>query len=315
MSNGHIRAWGYWSQAKLQILDDYLRAFLRASSPIETRIYVDAFAGWGTGRDRATGEEFAGSARIALEAVAGEHRFTKLLFFESPEPAAELERTLRPLYPGRDFTVHPGDCNEQIPQALTAVVTWAPTFAFLDPDGLELAWTTLVALSDHKRGYRTSSKPEYKIELWLLFSTQGLVRTLALDASLLRPADEARATRLYGNEQWRAIYQLRVANQIDASRAKNEYVNLMRWRLSTVLGYRWTHSLELKNLRGGTVYHMLFATDNAAGNTIMEDLYSRAAAAIPQMRQDAVDRASGQLSLIPGGYPEYEPEPPWEPPG
>jgi three-Cys-motif partner protein len=124
VTDGHIRAWGYWSQAKLQILDDYLRAFLRASSTIQTRIYIDAFAGSGTGRDRATGEEFAGSARIALEAAAGEHQFTKLLFFESPEPAAELERALRPLYPQRDFTVYPGDCNTQIPLAGPCRVSW-----------------------------------------------------------------------------------------------------------------------------------------------------------------------------------------------
>lgn len=76
---------------------------------------------------------------------------------------------------------------------------------------MEFEWRTLEALADHKRGYRamSSSKPEYKVELWLLFPTQGLVRTLALDAAKLRPKDEARATALFGTDAWRWIYDQR----------------------------------------------------------------------------------------------------------
>ena len=39
--------------------------------------------------------------------------------------------------------------------------------------------------------------------------------------------------------------------------AREKYVNLMRWRLESSLGYRFTHPFELRNLRdvplvGGT---------------------------------------------------------------
>lgn len=173
MTGGHSRAWGYWSQAKLQILHRYLPAFLNASSKVDERIYIDAFAGSGDGVDRLTGEEFRGSARIALEAAGGgQHRFTRLIYFEKASLANDLEQTLRAENPTRDIRVYGGDCNDQIPSALKALANlrWAPTFAFLDPDGLELAWTTLRALADHKRGYRgpASDKPENKVELWLL---------------------------------------------------------------------------------------------------------------------------------------------------
>lgn len=180
MSSDQTRTWGYWSQAKLQILHEYLPLFLRASQTAKERIYIDAFAGAGHGVDRLSGEEFNGSARIALDAAAGPTRFTQLLYFEQEHLATNLEATLRAAYPGRNISVRGGDCNTELPSALKALasVRWAPTFAFIDPDGLEFRWDTLKALADHKRGYRSAAanKPEYKVELWILFSTQGLVQ-------------------------------------------------------------------------------------------------------------------------------------------
>ncbi|HWX73727.1 MAG TPA: three-Cys-motif partner protein TcmP [Solirubrobacteraceae bacterium] len=315
------RSWGYWTQAKLQMLADYLAGFATASKGQSERVYLDAFAGEGFGLDRLTGEEFPGSARIALEAGEGAG-FTRFRYFELGNRARELEQRLRADYPGRDIRVYEGDCNTTIPEALAELrpLNWAPTFAFLDPDGMELAWDTLVALADHKRGYRSaaSSKPEYKVELWMLFPTAGIVRTLALDEAKVTDEDKARATRLFGSEQWQPIYDLRAAGKISAAGAREEYVNLMRWRLERDLGYRFAHPFELKNTKGGTLYHMIFATDNDAGTRIMEAIYADTAKRIPGMLQEAKDRASGQQALDLGielAAPEanYQYEPPWEP--
>jgi three-Cys-motif partner protein len=217
--------------------------------------------------------------------------------------------------------VSQGDCNETIPAVLSGLVRlrWAPTFAFLDPDGMELAWTTLHALADHKKGYRRDSdKLEYKVELWMLFPSGGLVRTLALQEEKLSIRDELRATRLFGSDSWRRIYERRLQARLDGADAREEYVNLMRWRLERDLGYRWTHPLELRNTHGVPLYHMIFATDNEAGTRIMEHIYRRAAARMPAMQQEALDRARGQipldLGLEPDPAPTYRYEPPWEPP-
>jgi three-Cys-motif partner protein len=322
MSEHQGRPWGYWTRLKLAILAEYLPAFLRASAGKTSEfVYLDAFAGEGLGIDRLTGEEFNGSARIALETTdAG--GFTRLRYFERAAKAKELQDRLLADYPGRDIKVYGGDCNVEIPRALAELrgVKWAPTFAFIDPDGMELAWRTLEHLAEHKRGYRPSgsSKPEYKVELWLLFPTQGLIRTLALDEDKLRPADEDRASKLYGTDAWRAIYDRRVTGTLSASEAREEYVNLMRWRLTNDLGYAKTHPFELKNTRGGTVYHMIFATDNEAGERIMTDLYAKTAKLVPAMQQQARDRAKGQGTLDLGDTtftaPGYEYEPPWKPP-
>jgi three-Cys-motif partner protein len=321
MSEHAGRSWGYWTQLKLAILNDYLPAFLRASSGRAAEfVYLDAFAGEGRGIDRLTGEEFNGSARIALETdVAG--GFTRLRYFEQANKAKELQDKLTTDYPGRDIRVYGGDCNTEIRKALADLrdLRWAPTFAFVDPDGMELAWQTLEHLAEHKRGYRpvASQKPEYKVELWLLFPTQGLIRTLALDEAKFRTADAERATKLYGTDAWRAIYDQRVAGALGAHEAREEYVNLMRWRLSRDLGYAKTHPFELKNTRGNTIYHMVFATDNEVGDKIMSGLYAKAARLAPAMQREARDRTKGQASLdlgdVPYAGPGYEYEPPWEP--
>ena len=317
------RTWGYWTQLKLAMLRDYLTQFVVASQTPSERIYLDAFAGEGHGRDRLTGAEFRGSARIALD-VGGGTGFTRFRYFELGPKASELESALRAAYPDRDIKVHSGDCNDSIPQALAELTqfNWAPTFAFVDPDGMEVAWETVVALADHKRGYRaaTSSKPEYKVEIWMLFPSAGIMRTLALDADTLPDRDVARASRLFGTEQWRPIYELRRSGQIAAKQAREEYVNLMRWRLEQDLGYRYTHPFELCNTTGTPLYHMILATDNDAGTRIMSAIYTNAAQTVPEMRQQARDRRQGQQAFsfdvaVAAEQPSYTYEPPWEPRG
>jgi three-Cys-motif partner protein len=298
MSQRPGRSWGFWTELKLEILQSYLHQFLHASKNKASEfVYLDAFAGEGHGISRLTGDRFPGSARIALEVdIAG--GFTKLRYFEQAGKAKELEDRLRTDYPGRDIKVHGGDCNDTIASALDELrlVRWAPTFAFLDPDGMELSWGTLARLAGHKVGYKKSG-PEYKVELWLLFPTQGLIRTLALDDVALLPGHEQGATRVFGTESWRAIYQRRRAHDLTAREAKEEYVNLMRWRLVHELGYAKTHPFELKNSQGGTLYHMIFATDNPAGDRIMAGIYSTAASKMPAMQREARDRKSGQMAL------------------
>lgn len=322
MSRSEGRAWGFWTQAKLQMLAEYLNGFAQASKGQTERVYLDAFAGEGHGLDRMTGEKFDGSARIALDAGAGAG-FTRFRYFEMGQKAAELEQRLRVDYPGKDIKVYSGDCNAKIPEALAelAGLKWAPTFAFLDPDGMELEWQTLKALANHKRGYRKTGpgKPEYKVEMWMLFPTSGIIRTLALEDAKVSEADFARATRLYGSEEWRPIYGQRKAGELSAAEARDEYVNLMRWRLERGLRYRAAHSFELKNSKG-PLYHMIFATDNQAGTRIMSAIYDKAAKQLPEMRQEAKDRARGQGAFDFGdahlaSNESYRYEPPWEPPG
>lgn len=311
-----LRGWGDWTQLKLDILRNYLDAFTTATkfkSPV-ARVFLDAFAGEGRGRSRETGDIFEGSTRIAL--ATDDPPFSHLRFFElAPGRAAALQSTLDREFPGRDIKVYEGDANARIRDALVDLrsVRWAPMFAFLDPDGIELSWGTLKALARHREG-------KYKVEMWMLFSTMGLVRRLALDEANLRPGDEQAATDAFGDESWRAIYDRRRSDQITGRQARAEYINLYRWKLENQLEYAHTFALEIRNNCGVPIYAMVFATDNATGKKIMSSLYRKAAREGPRRRELVKAARTGveqmQLGLgeeVALSDPIWEDEP-WEPP-
>lgn len=307
------RAWGFWTRGKLGILRDYLDAFTTASRSAGERLYFDLFAGEPENVDRITGEPVHGSPRVALSIE--DPPFTRLRFFELDRPE-ELEARLRADFPSRDFRVIEGDCNETIHDALAELrpVSWAPAFAFIDPDGPDVRWTTLDALAAFKANRRN------KVEVWMLFAEPMFVRFLRTDRGEVEPEHERRISDMYGTDEWLHIYRGRLDNQLTPAEARSEYVNLMRWRLQSILGYTWTHTLEVHNEHGGPIYHLIFATDHNAGDRIMRYLYGKALEEFPRMRQQAIDQRRGAMRLFDdaefGAEPvEYRYEPPWPPYG
>ncbi len=153
----------------------------------------------------------------------------------------------------------------------------------------------------------------------MLFPEMGLLRTLALEGE---PSDKdaARATRLFGSDEWERIFRLRKDPEsgVDGWAARKAYLNLLRWRLQAQLGYRWTHPLEVRNLHNRPVYEMVFATDHDAGTRIMSALYSRAEIQMDALMKDARAEASGKprlfpLSQVPAPAPTYVYDPPFDP--
>jgi three-Cys-motif partner protein len=157
------RSWGYWTRGKLDVLRRHLDAFTTASKGVSERIYLDLFAGEPSNTERFTDEPIEGSARIAL--ATDDPPFTRLRFFELSPRAGRLQAQIDAEFLGRDARVIPGDCNDTIHDALRTLrpLNWAPTFAFVDPNGPNFRWSTLEALAAFKRpGYS-------KVELWILF--------------------------------------------------------------------------------------------------------------------------------------------------
>lgn len=293
------RPWGFWTRGKLDVLRRYLDAFTTASQSTSERIYLDTFAGDPDNKDRQTGATIEGSARIALS--IDNPPFTHVRLFEKKARARKLESALRADFPDRDLKVYGGDCNELLPEALNELrgVRWAPTFSFVDPNGKEAKWKTLEALAGFRPAYLT------KAELFLLFAQPMFTRLLKVKGAQVRPQDIKDITALFGCEDWQKIYAARLAEVIEPSQASYEYLNLMRWRLETILGYRWTHPLEVRNGKNHIIYYMIFATDHEAGNRIMRDVYAQAAAEFPAMREYALRRRnqekaekSGVMSLF-----------------
>jgi three-Cys-motif partner protein len=304
------REWGWWSEHKLDILSDYLPAFTRAASRKAqgTTVYLDLFAGQLDNRSRATQAPIESSP---IRALRVDPPLSTVVLFERPANAAALNRRLMADFPGRDIRVVPGDCNAQLPHALAGLhdLRWAPTFAFIDQQAAEVRWSTLELLAHHKQ------RSPYKVELWLLVSPGQIARPLVqphLDHEFAHRVDA-----MLGDTRWRLALEARRGARIGPAVFREELTNWMRWRLEHVLGYANTHVFELRNTFGRPVYSMVFATDNAAGNTIMSDLYWKAAERHPRMREEALaawrakreaERPQGTLFDPPPSLPTIDPD-------
>jgi three-Cys-motif partner protein len=293
---GAVRTWGYWTEHKLDVLSRYLEAFTTASKRASGTVYLDLFAGQPENASRETGMLIDGSAARALSVSPPFH---KVLLFELPDRAAALNEHLRRRFPGREFKIYPGDCNEEIRRALADLRNHrkAATFAFIDQQGTEVRWETLRRLAEHKVG-------PFKVELWMLFAHAQLPRGLRVrqdtDEDFARQVD-----RMLGSTEWRVAYRARVDGKLSAEQFRDELTNCFRWKLERVLGYEYTHAFELKNVSGTPIYTMVFATDNATGNKIMSHLYGQASQQSEGMRAEALARrradrenAKGELTLF-----------------
>ncbi len=234
-----MREWQYWTRNKLEILAGYLPAFNIAAKRSAERLYIDLMAGEPVNREKITGEEFDGSARVALSASPP---FTRLVFCEMPEKAEVLRADLRQRFPGRRFRVYPGDCNETIAQVLADLSRWrwAPTFVFADQQAAEIRWDTLSRVAAFKSGPR-------KAELWILMSPAMITKGVA---GTNGPAFASRVDGLYGTSDWRRIQAARDRGLISAEDCRDEMVNLLRWRLERELGYQLTARVPMRMPNG-----------------------------------------------------------------
>lgn len=276
-----MREWQYWTRNKLEILAGYLPAFNTASKRSRERLYIDLMAGEPVNREKGTGEDFDGSARLALAAFPP---FTHLAFCEMPDKAAILDADLRSRFPGRCFKVYPGDCNETIDQVLADLAPWrrVPTFVFADQQAAEVRWTTLVKVAAFREG-------RWKAELWILVSPAMIAKGVA---GTNGAAFAGRVDALYGSSDWRRIQSAREQGLISADDYRDEMVNLLRWRLENELGYLLTARIPMRMPSGVPIYDMVFATDHHVGDKIMTHLYQRAARREPQMQREVKARAA-----------------------
>lgn len=306
-----MREWKGHSYEKISILGDYLPVFAKAAQSAPNRVYVDAFAGDPDNIIKGTDRAFPGSPELALGVSPP---FTHLRFFEkSPDRAKRLE-TLAASQGTQGIRVISGDCNEMMADVLGELPVPAPTFAFLDPDGMELRWATIRAIADHKRAYAEQTGKS-KVEMWVLFCTSGIVRMLGSNC------DEARmrgfpqkVAELYGARgPWERIWEARLSDEIDPGNAKKAYLYLYMDRLAD-LGYKHLLVRPIKPKRGNELYAMIFVTDSPAGESIMRWAQERSRTQpqegtlfdVEESRPRYEDLHTGWRDELPFQLPEWE---------
>jgi three-Cys-motif partner protein len=252
---------------------------------------LDCFAGTSQSVDM-DGEPHISSARLALQVSP---TFTHAVFFEREEHVPELDSALRADFPGRNFRVF-ADCNLRIADGLawlraqgtsTSGPQLGPVFAFLDPCGLALDWTTVRTIAtwtgrsgprDYKRGHMP--------ELLILFPTGPMRRTLPVDGGTPE-ATEARkgeVDRLFGDQRWREVYAAQRAGRIKGEDSWVPYVDLYRLALVD-LGYTYTCTIEVRNTMNVIQHDFVFATTHPAGAKIMQAVTGKARKILPAMVQ------------------------------
>jgi three-Cys-motif partner protein len=169
--------------------------------------------------------------------------------------------------------VHPGDVNRLAASIIESDVPGgAPCFCLLDQQGGELEWNTVdrIASIPRRRG---------KPELMILFPLRmSLLRLLSVgDAITVQSA--ARWDSTLGNHDWFAVYQARLAGDIDPTEAQRRYLALYVAGLKRI-GYKHVTSSVISaprspGLKRQEMYHLLFATDNDTGFRIMSDVMKR----------------------------------------
>lgn len=292
------REWGFWTEVKLNALQRYLQRFTSASAKAPTTLYLDLFSGRvdNVRRDDPS-RHFAGSTVRALEARPS---FTHLRFFERGNMAEQLRRELRDKFPGdHRYRVIDGDCNTTIMHELADLrsmrLDWSPTFCFVDPDGLDVTWSTLSQIAAFKNP-RARTKPE----MLVLLSHTTIPRLAGWDSAQgLDETLSSSVTAFFGTPVWRRILDRR-SRGLSAEEARRLYTTLFRYRLQETLGYKKTLTIEMGNERGAPVYVLVFATDHPAGDRIMSSVLEEAREQSAEYRADVAKRRNRQEREIAG---------------
>jgi len=260
---------GYWTEIKLQILQDYATEYakiLKSQPVIKHVAYIDGFAGAGAHISKGSGEVIGGSpARV----LAIEPRFTHYHLVEMREDRVER---LRKMGSDKCVTVYPGDCNDVLlkdvfPQC--RYEDYRRALCLLDPYKLNPNWEVV----------ETAGKMK-SIEIFLNFMIMDAnMNALKNNPSAVTPEQGQRMTAFWGDDSWRQnAYRTEqgLFGPMEEKDTNEAVVEAYCKRLSVVAGFKYVPKpLPMCNTRGAVVYYLLFASQNATGNKIAEHIFNK----------------------------------------
>lgn len=199
---------GDWTEKKLNLLGEYLKSYTTAlKNKSFSLTYIDAFAGTGyrevptkesdtyllfDGPDLEKAIEFHdGSVKKALQTNPSFHDY---IFIEmDPTRHYELLKVKNdfPEKAGR-IKIVSEDCNIFL-QSFCKKENWSNqrAVAFLDPNGMQVDWSTMEAIADTKA-----------IDVWVLFPLGMAVNRLLRRDGRIPESWKKRLNRIFGTEEW-----------------------------------------------------------------------------------------------------------------
>ena len=250
-----MRESGRWVAEKLDYLRRYIDVFETSMrTKWATRHYIDLFAGPGKCVCRNTGNVYLGSSLLALTT---RYPFTDYVFVDSDsQNIAALRKRCRASssYPRIRFIE--GDANlaaPKIAQSLARIPSL--NLAFLDPDGLELQWTTVATLAAVDR-----------LDLIVHYPQMGLSRVMP---NVFQSQKRTDVDLFFGDREWRVIYgrHQRKEESFLHRHLMDHYKEKLR-----LLGYNEALRDDevgaeplMRNEKGAPLYRLLFASKHALG--------------------------------------------------
>ena len=259
---------GYWSQIKLDIVRDYASAYSRilAAQKNLHHVYIDAFAGAGVHKLKATGDYVPGSP---LNALLVKPPFCEYYFVDVDRQKVAALREFQSVQ--KKVHIHEGDCNHILLEKIFPSVRWEQFrrgLCLLDPYGLHLDWKVI----------ETAGKSR-SIDMFLNFPVADINRNvLWRNPEGVDAADLKRMTEFWGDDSWRQIAYTTTRNLFGyPDKEDNEVVaEGFRKRLLGSAGFKYVpEPLPMRNTKGAIVYYLFFASHKPTAVSIVTDIFNK----------------------------------------
>jgi three-Cys-motif partner protein len=260
-----MRLSGSWVAEKLDYLERYVQTFVTSmrDKPWRGMHYIDLFAGPGKCCVTETGNIHLGSPLIALKAA---YPFTGYFFVDlEPDSIAALHQRCSVSQVCDRVQYFVGDSNRVVQEIVEHISTldreftpgrWSSlNLAFLDPQGLDLDWHTVVSLARLNR-----------MDLIIHYPQMGLERYMP---QAFNSEEQTKVDLFFGRRDWREIYK----EWRDKSGLHRQLIDYYKTRLRE-LGYQEALQDDetgdeplIRNAKKRTpLYRLLFASKHPLGH-------------------------------------------------
>jgi three-Cys-motif partner protein len=259
---------GSWVAEKLDYVQRYINIFETSmKSKWSQRNYIDIFAGPGKNILKDTGEVLLGSPLLSLKT---KYPFTGYYFADlSLDNAHALEQRCAASPLSNLVHIYNENANRIVSTVVASIrqfFTHSLNLAFLDPEGLELEWSTVAQLGN------------LRCDLIIHYSQQGLSRFLP---NAYESNQETSVDRFFGTEDWRNIYAP-WHNKPRKIGMHRELIDLYKDRLKS-LGYQEvkqsdeiiTEPLIRNTRRNAPLYRLIFASKHPLGDEFWQKITKR----------------------------------------
>ena len=276
---------GPWAKQKLDALEGYLAAYheVMKNQPFKL-IYIDAFAGAGLSKVRASEQDEAGlglfldseqeaaqeefiegSPRRALRTGPG---FDQYYFFDADERRAKMLQRLKEEHPNKEIHIEVEDANLGVQRLARRFLKspYARGVAFLDPYGPHLHWTTVKALANTR-----------KVDVIINFPLGMAINRLVTKDPNIPKSWADLLDKHFGTQEWYDLaYEHHDALFGDSLVQKSKdtaerFLSLYHRRLKEAFGHTVSPSL-VRNTKGAPLYYLMWASSHGRGVRIADHI-------------------------------------------